>query len=673
MSVYDNLVGMEEVLDEFVVETTELLEGVNEDLVNLESGGDDDLVNRVFRAFHTIKGTCGFLGFIQAKDVAHVAEDLLNQLRNGETQPHGGMIDVLLETCDWMGVFLEDVKERKEQEYETEPLIERLRAANNGQAKAEAAEPEPAQPEAAAQAEVEETQPEAATEEATPAEPEQADLDRAVEGSQPVSNGQELEPAAEVSEPTEADSPAAEETEAEELAVAGEVQPETKDEDQTHAEPTEAPTDASPQPEVNGTSSPEAPPAAAEPSTTEKNGKPAASSSSQTIRVDMERLENLMNLAGELVLSRNQLGQAYTNLTVSRNGDASLDNLDQVNNALGRVTTEIQEAVMQMRMLPISNVFRRFPRVVRDLARLREKQVSLELIGEETELDRSVIEAIGDPLLHLVRNSVDHGIESPEDRKAAGKNPEGRVVLRASHEGNHIVIEVEDDGGGINADKLVKKAIEKGTLTPAEAESLSYRERLNLIFRAGFSTAEQVTDVSGRGVGMDVVHTNISKLNGVIDVDTKMGQGTRITIKLPLTLAIVTGLKVNVHDEEYVVPFTSIIETVKIGDEDLTQVENKWVIRFRDAVVPTLFLDEWFQVPQKEDTHKERYAVIVAVAEFRYALVVTGMQGQEEAVIKPLGQSLGRIPGIAGGTIGGDGLITLILDVPELIYSMGMA
>ena len=652
MSVYENLVGMEEVLDEFVVETAELLEGVNEDLVNLESGSDPDLVNRVFRAFHTIKGTCGFLGFVQAKDVAHVAEDLLNQLRNGETRPHGGMIDVLLETCDWMGVFLGDVKERKEQEYETEPLLERLRTVGNGQA-----------------------QPEAATEEAVlaepsvPAEPEAAAADQSVEGSRPV-DGEEL--VAEVTAATGDNDSIPEDEVIESLADAGEVQPDTQEEDQTHADPTYAPTEASPQPDVNGTSTPEASPAAAEPSS-EKNGKTAASTSTQTIRVDMERLENLMNLAGELVLSRNQLGQAYTNLTVSRNGDASLDNLDQVNNALGRVTTEIQEAVMQMRMLPISNVFRRFPRVVRDLAKLREKRVALELIGEETELDRSVIEAIGDPLLHLVRNSVDHGIEKPEDRQAAGKPEQGTVTLRASHEGNHIVIEVEDDGGGINADKLVQKAVEKGTLTPAEAESLSYREKLNLIFRAGFSTAEQVTDVSGRGVGMDVVHTNISKLNGVIDVETRMGEGTRITIKLPLTLAIVTGLKVNVHDEEYVVPFTSIIETVKIGDEDLTQVENKWVIRFRDAVVPTLFLDEWFQVPEKEETHKERYAVIVAVSEFRYALVVTGMQGQEEAVIKPLGQALGRIPGIAGGTIGGDGLITLILDVPELIYSMGMA
>jgi two-component system chemotaxis sensor kinase CheA len=653
MSVYDNLVGMEEVLDEFAIETTELLEGVNEDLVNLESGGDDDLVNRVFRAFHTIKGTCGFLGFIQAKDVAHVAEDLLNQLRNGEIQPHGGMIDVLLESSDWFGNFLEDVKQRQEQEYEIEPLLERLRAANNGQAK----EPEAA-PEEIAQAE-----PEAA-------QPEQEEPDQTVEGSQPM-NTEELEPA-EQSDSTDNDSPV-EETEP--LAVAEEAQPETQEETKTHIEPTTAPTEPDPHPEMSGDSSHEASSATADHSNDkpEKNGKTTASNSSQTIRVDMERLENLMNLAGELVLSRNQLGQAYTNLTVSRNGDASLDNLDQVNNAMGRVTTEIQEAVMQMRMLPISNVFRRFPRVVRDLAKLREKQVSLELIGEETELDRSVIESIGDPLLHLVRNSVDHGIETPEDRKAAGKDPQGKVTLRASHEGNHIVIEVEDDGHGINADKLVAKAVEKGALAPSEAESMSYREKLNLIFKAGFSTAEQVTDVSGRGVGMDVVHTNISKLNGVIDVDTRIGEGTRITIKLPLTLAIVTGLKVNVQDEEYIVPFTSIIETVKIGDEDLTQVENKWVIRFRDAVVPTLFLDEWFQVPSKENEHQERYAVIVAVAEFRYALVVTGMQGQEEAVIKPLGQALGRIPGIAGGTIGGDGLITLILDVPELIYSMGMA
>ncbi|MEE9465841.1 MAG: chemotaxis protein CheA, partial [Candidatus Neomarinimicrobiota bacterium] len=393
----------------------------------------------------------------------------------------------------------------------------------------------------------------------------------------------------------------------------------------------------------------------------------------QTIRVDMDRLENLMNLAGELVLSRNQLGQAYTNLSGIKTGDVALDDLDQVNNSLGRITTEIQEAVMQMRMLPISNVFRKYPRVVRDLARMRGKQVELVMVGEETELDRSVIEAIGDPLLHLVRNAVDHGVEPPDVRKAAGKPEQGTVLLRAAHEGNHIIIDVEDDGGGIDAEKMAAAAVEKGVLTAAEAESMSYREKLNIIFRPGFSTAVEVTDVSGRGVGMDVVHTNVSKLNGAIDIETKLGVGTRFRIKLPLTLAIVTGLKVTVWDEDYIIPFTSIIETVKLNETDLTKVEEKWVIRFRDSVIPTLFMDEWFHVPGRdEDKGHERYAVVVAVAEFRYALVVTGMKGQEEAVIKPLGQSLGRIPGIAGGTIGGDGLITLILDVPELIQSMGL-
>ncbi|MCH8024197.1 MAG: chemotaxis protein CheA, partial [Candidatus Marinimicrobia bacterium] len=402
-----------------------------------------------------------------------------------------------------------------------------------------------------------------------------------------------------------------------------------------------------------------------------KGGKAAAGG--QTIRVDMDRLENLMNLAGELVLSRNQLGQAYSTLAAVKTADTSMDNLDQVNNSLGRITTEIQEAVMQMRMLPISNVFRKFPRVIRDLARDKGKQMELVLIGEETELDRSVIEAISDPLLHLVRNAADHGIETPDVRKAMGKPEVGTITLSASHAGNHIIIEVEDDGAGMDAEKLVAKALEKGTISSMEAESMSYRDKLNLIFRPGFSTAAKVTDVSGRGVGMDVVSTNIKKLNGAIDIETKVGQGSKIVIKLPLTLAIVTGLKVAVWDEEYIIPFGSIIETVKLDTSALTKVEDKWVIRFRESVINTLYLDEWFSVPvDKDKKDQEYYAVVVSVAEFRYALVVTGLKGQEEAVIKPLGQVLGRIPGIAGGTIGGDGRITLILDVPELVHRMGL-
>ncbi len=623
-SVYDNLVGMEEVLDEFIIESTELLEEVNEDLVHLESEPDSELVNRIFRAFHTMKGTCGFLGFVQSKDLAHVAEDLLNKLRNNEIEPSSAIIDVLLKTVDWFSSFIDDVKERVEKEYEIDPLLQQLEAVRNG-----AAEPAPPA----------EAPAEAVEESATNGEQE-AEVEAPATEAEAVTIGDNGHPAPAEVEPVTDGEPA----EDGELALEEEKAPEPE----VVAEPAaEKPAKAPP-----------------------KDGKPPKPV--ETIRVDMERLENLMNLAGELVLSRNQLGQAYTNLKTVRTGDAALDNLDQVSNSLGRITTEIQEAVMQIRMLPISNVFRKYPRVVRDLSHERGKSVELVMVGEDTELDRSVIEAISDPLLHLVRNSVDHGIETPELRKAAGKPEQGTVILRASHEGNHIIIEVEDDGGGMDAEKLVEKALEKAVITPAEAESMSYREKLNLIFRPGFSTAEKVTDVSGRGVGMDVVHTNVSKLNGAIDIDTKIGAGTRVAIKLPLTLAIVTGLKVNIWDENYIIPFVNIVETVKLTESDLTRIEDKWVIRFRDSVVHTLFLDEWFRVPGREEGgEQDQYAVVVSVAEFRYALVVTGLRGQEEAVIKPLGQALGRIPGIAGGTIGGDGLITLILDVPELIYQMG--
>ena len=634
MSVYDSLVGMEEVLDEFIVESTELLEGVNEDLVHLETDPDEELVNRIFRAFHTFKGTCGFLGFNQAKDVAHVAEDLLNQLRNGELMPSGLIIDVLLESSDWFSRFINDVKERVDQEYEIDPLLARIEAARTGAAGPDVESGAAAESADKAAGAVGEPQLEATPEEV------------AVNGDAEVPQVE--------GDPVSAEQP----TDGAEVAVSdgyGEAAPVE----------TDNVTDGDGTVDAVGDSK-----AAAQalPRDDKIPSKPV-----QTIRVDMERLENLMNLAGELVLSRNQLGQAYTNLSAIRTSDAAIDNLDQVNNALGRITTEIQEAVMQMRMLPISQVFRKFPRVVRDLSRDQGKQVEFLTMGEETELDRSVIEAIGDPLLHLVRNAVDHGIEPADVREAQGKPPMGSVILKAAHEGNHIVIEVEDDGAGIDAEALTRSAVDKGVITSAEAEAMSYREKLNLIFRPGFSTAAKVTDVSGRGVGMDVVHTNISKLNGVIDIETMPGKGSRITIKLPLTLAILTGLKVNVWGENYIIPFSSIIETVKLAKSDLTKVESKWVIRFRDSVVHTLFLDDWFQVPGRKSVEdQEFYAVVVAVAEFRYALVVNGMRGQEEAVIKPLGQALGRIPGISGGTIGGDGLITLILDVPELIYHMGL-
>jgi len=733
MSVYDNLVGMEEVLDEFIVETTELLEEVNEDLVRLESDPDPEIVNRIFRAFHTFKGTCGFLGFTQAKDLAHVAEDILNQLRNKKLKPTGGIIDSLLAASDWFSQFIEDVKEREENVYEIEPLINQLRTAQeggDGQVAAAEAEAEP----------VASSEPEIADQETTA----QAAMAEAVpENEQSVSgeNGDSTEEIAAVS----TDGDVAEDERALSTArlmelvdnIEKDLEEASNQVNDTNigtlvghfgaledlcaelelsamggiAEKTHQYISALQRGQLNP--SPEGnvivvqvlgwfkgilmaagnKPVEDEANTTlmadlmqllsgsATDGKAAkvspkegkAGQVTQTIRVDMERLENLMNLAGELVLSRNQLAQAYTNLAAVKTADTAVDDLDQVNNSLGRITTEIQEAVMQMRMLPISNIFRKFPRVIRDLARDRKKEIELILEGEETELDRSVIEVISDPLLHLVRNAADHGIETPDIRQAKGKPAKGTVFLRAAHEGNHIVIEVEDDGGGIDADKLVAKALEKGTISPSEADALSYREKLNLIFLPGFSMAAEVTDVSGRGVGMDVVSTNIKKLNGVINIETKLGVGTCINIKLPLTLAIVTGLKVSVWDEEYIIPFSSIIETVILNESELTKVEDKWVIRFRDSVINTLYMDELFRVETTEKrADHQLYAVVVAVAEFRYALVVTGMVGQEEAVIKPLGQVLGRIPGIAGGTIGGDGRITLILDVPELIHHMGL-
>jgi two-component system chemotaxis sensor kinase CheA len=714
---------MEEVLDEFIVETTELLEEVNEDLVQLEANPEEETINRIFRAFHTFKGTCGFLGFTQAKDLAHVAEDLLNQIRNGKLEPSTAIIDNLLASSDWFTVFVEDVKGRQEKVYDIESLINRLEASKNGETIADDSGPSEAdgtmeEPAEEASLDVEEA-PMVVDSEPAAAEPvpetngdtshyDETTIDTglldavsefetafASENNQILLGnagefGERLEKISAIVHRQSVENIVGLVDRAHDYLVAVDdcKVNETSEGNVAVVQLIqwlkECMADMAPGTIKDGSNLPlletftklirgESISTAEDDKSVAKDKDTKQDKSAQTIRVDMERLENLMNLAGELVLNRNQLGQAYTTMAMARTADTSLDNLDQVNNSLGRITTEIQEAVMQMRMLPISNVFRKYPRVVRDLAKNRKKDVELVLIGEETELDRSVIEAIKDPLLHLVRNAVDHGVEDPAVRKAKGKPVIGTVILSAAHEGNHIVIEVQDDGGGMDANVLVKKAVEKGVITQTEAESMSMRDKLNLIFRPGFSTAAKVTDVSGRGVGMDVVHTNISKLNGVIDLETKIGEGSKVTIKLPLTLAIVTGLKVEVWDEEYIVPFGSIIETIKLDESELTKVEDKWVIRFRDSVINTLYLDDWFGAEKQEQGEdQELYAVIVAVAEFRYALVVTGLKGQEEAVIKPLGQVLGRIPGIAGGTIGGDGRITLILDIPELVQSMGL-
>ncbi|MFZ2891469.1 chemotaxis protein CheW, partial [Sulfuricurvum sp.] len=387
----------------------------------------------------------------------------------------------------------------------------------------------------------------------------------------------------------------------------------------------------------------------------------------QTIRVDVKRLDHLMNLIGELVLGKNRLIKINDDVEERYEGEAFLEELNQVVSIVSLVTTDLQIAVMKTRMLPIGKVFNKFPRMIRDLSRELNKKIELEITGEETELDKSIVEEIGDPLVHIIRNSCDHGIETPEVRLASGKEESGTIHLKAYHEGNHIVIQIIDDGKGLDADMLKQKSIEKGIVTEKEADTMTEKEAFGLIFRPGFSTAAQVTSVSGRGVGMDVVKTNIEKLNGMIDIDSEVGKGTSMKLKIPLTLAIIQALLVGVQEEYYAIPLASVLETVRISKDEIYTVESRSVMRLRDEVLSLVHIGDIFEVERVFDNSEHAYVVVLGLAESKIGLIVDSLVGQEEIVIKSLGEYLKGIEGIAGATIRGDGGVTLIVDVAALM------
>ncbi|WP_314979613.1 chemotaxis protein CheW, partial [Campylobacter rectus] len=353
----------------------------------------------------------------------------------------------------------------------------------------------------------------------------------------------------------------------------------------------------------------------------------------------------------------------YDDVEERYEGEKFLEELNQVVSSLSLVTTDIQLAVMKTRMLPIAKVFNKFPRMIRDLSRELNKQIDLEITGEETELDKSIVEQIGDPLVHMIRNSCDHGIEDAATRVAAGKPEKGTIQLKAYNEGNHIVVEITDDGKGLDADMLKSRSIEKGIITEREADAMSDKEAYGLIFKPGFSTAAKVTNVSGRGVGMDVVKTNIEKLNGMIDIESEVGKGTTMKLKIPLTLAIIQSLLVGAQEEFFAIPLASVLETVRVPIDDIYTIDGKNVLRLRDEVLSLVKLSDIFSVKQVFDGGDQTYVVVIGVAEAKLGIIVDSLVGQEEIVIKSMGDYLQNIPGIAGATIRGDGRVTLIIDV----------
>lgn len=388
-----------------------------------------------------------------------------------------------------------------------------------------------------------------------------------------------------------------------------------------------------------------------------------------SIRIDIAKLDEVLNLAGELVLSRNRMRSIGVELSSSGFSEEVVSKMDDAISGLHLLSSSLQMSIMSMRMLPVNKVLGRFPRMIRDLARSQNKKIDLVIEGEDTELDKTVIDEIGDPLIHIVRNSADHGLESPEERKLAGKPEKGTIKISAYQEGRNIIVKTEDDGKGIDPKMLKEKAVSKGLITQEAANKLSDREALNIIFMPGFSTAKIVTDISGRGVGMDVVKTNISKINGIITVESKIGVGTSITFKLPITLAIIQSLTVESSGELYAIPLATVTENIRVKEEDLTSVEGQDVVTIRGRVLPVVRLNKLIGGAEKEKSESEsewKYLVVVSVGEMSFSILVDKLHGQEEILIKSMGEYLQGTEGIAGASITGDGNVVLILDIAGL-------
>ncbi|MCO3993930.1 chemotaxis protein CheA [Pseudomonas aeruginosa] len=685
----------EEILQDFLVEAGEILEQLSEQLVELESRPDDmDLLNAIFRGFHTVKGGAGFLQLNALVECCHIAENVFDILRKGERRVSSELMDVVLQALDTVNAMFDQVREQSEPTPATPELLAALArlAEPEGAAPAEPVQAPPAAVPPAEPAVPPEAPAQSASSDITDDEFEQL-LD-ALQGDEAPASAVAEAPAApagdEISDaefealldqlhgkgkfvpPAVSAEPAQVPAEAVEPAAAAAGDDISDDEfesllDELHGKgkfngASEAVAAAAAVAKNIAAKSPAAKPvapakaAAARPAAPDR---PAASEAETTVRVDTARLDEIMNMVGELVLVRNRLVRLGLN-----SGDEAMAkavaNLDVV-------TGDLQMSVMKTRMQPIKKVFGRFPRLVRDLARNMKKEINLELVGEETDLDKNLVEALADPLVHLVRNAVDHGIESPEEREAAGKPRVGQVVLSAEQEGDHILLMITDDGKGMDAEVLRNKAVEKGLLERDAADRLTDLECYNLIFAPGFSTKTEISDVSGRGVGMDVVKTKISQLNGTVNVFSQKGSGSKIVIKVPLTLAIMPTLMVMLGSQAFAFPLVNVNEIFHLDLSRTNVVDGQEVVIVRDKALPLFYLKRWLVPSAAHEEQGEGHVVILSVGTQRIGFVVDQLVGQEEVVIKPLGKMLQGTPGMAGATITGDGRIALILDVPSML------
>jgi two-component system chemotaxis sensor kinase CheA len=696
---------MAQFLGVFLDEASEQLELLEKDFLALETGASSDLLQEIFRAAHTLKGSSRAMGYTSMGELTHAMEDIFDKLRKDEISVSTTIVDTLFDSLDLLKKLLEEIASSGNSTLDTSVQTENLRALITGGSVDETHRVVNVETDRTAfkHAPLNETA-RFATQEAVNSGLQVRRLTIRIAGDCVMKSVralmvmQSLESIGSILATT----PDEEAIENEEFAdifglvIASDKPPEMLQKTALQTAEIIEVTVSEPQAdgglleasfEQSATTEPEAVvetkevpsqdvrekvPASSEPSDANRAGRQQA----QTIRVDVLRLDKLLNLVGELVIDQTRISQVSNQLNHKYAGDELLENLGEAASHFARITGEMQEEIMKARMLPIDNVFNRFPRMIRDIAQKIGKEIEFVVSGRETELDRSVIEVIGDPLIHLLRNSVDHGIEMPEERVEKGKERKGTVWLRARHEENHIVIEVEDDGNGIDPEKLKASAIKKGIISPETAARMSDKDAVNLIFTSGFSTARSVSDISGRGVGMDIVKSNLTRFGAIIDVETKVGKGSKFTIKLPLTLAIIRGLLVRLASGVYVTPLASVVETMKIRRDQIHTINQREMILHRGMGLPLLRLQKLFYAAIMEEQEEfdetgsdpeSLYVVVVGVAERRVGLIVDSLLGEQEIVIKSLGKFIGDIRGISGATILGDGHIALILDINGLL------
>ncbi|WP_441743026.1 chemotaxis histidine kinase/response regulator CheAY2 [Helicobacter pylori] len=654
---------LQEIMEDFLIEAFEMNEQLDQDLVELEHNPEDlDLLNRIFRVAHTIKGSSSFLNLNILTHLTHNMEDVLNRARKGEIKITPDIMDVVLRSIDLMKTLLVTIRDtgsdtNNGKENEIEEAVKQLQAitsqnlegAKEGTKEAPKKENEKEVKKEAEKENTEENQENKA----------KAPTAKDFASDNPLANEPDLDYT----------NMSAEEVEAEIERLLNKRQEADKERRAQKKQEAKPKQEVAPQTEISKTETPKAPKTEIKTKAkadTEENKAPSIGVE-QTVRVDVRRLDHLMNLIGELVLGKNRLIRIYGDVEERYDGEKFLEELNQVVSSISAVTTDLQLAVMKTRMQPVGKVFNKFPRMVRDLSRELGKSIELIIDGEETELDKSIVEEIGDPLIHIIRNSCDHGIEPLEERRRLNKPETGKVQLSAYNEGNHIVIKISDDGKGLDPVMLKEKAIEKGVISERDAEGMSDREAFNLIFKPGFSTAKVVSNVSGRGVGMDVVKTNIEKLNGIIEIDSEVGVGTTQKLKIPLTLAIIQALLVGVQEEYYAIPLSSVLETVRISQDEIYTVDGKSVLRLRDEVLSLVRLSDIFKVDTILESNSDVYVVIIGLADQKIGVIVDYLIGQEEVVIKSLGYYLKNTRGIAGATVRGDGKITLIVDVGAMM------